>query len=247
LPYTEQYGPQPGTPEETPGGGGRGRRPLIVAAVVVLAAALGVGAVYAFSNSGSASSGGHPAAAGSTAGAPAPSGTAPAASGAGSAPASASASASGGGAAQASALNGLLDESMSSHQQVVDAVAAAQQCTSAASVTSAAAQLDSAAQARRQLVAKLDALDLSQVPGAPAAAAKLRQGWQHSAAADSAYAAWARAEANSCHANATPQNADYQTAVSDSGSATSDKKSFVLSWNQIAAQYGLPSRTWDGI
>jgi len=233
-----------------------------VALILVVAALLGVGAVLAWSKisgSGSgpvASARPLPGGAGTAqpSGGPSP-GTGPAGSSGASASASSGASPSGSASAsagpqaasQAQALNALLDQSMNARQQVVDAVAAIQQCTSPASVQAAASALGQAVTARQSLLGRLGSLDMSQVPGGAAAVGELRQAWQSSEQADSAYQKWGQEVASTCKPNAAPQNADSSAGARASSAATTEKKAFVLDWNQIAAQYGLPSRTWDAI
>ncbi|WP_051940820.1 hypothetical protein [Phaeacidiphilus oryzae] len=252
---------QPYAPSEPSEGGGgprpgRGRLIALVALLVVL---LGGGGAWAYAglsgggaksradatvpgNAPAASASGAPASAPPAAsGSPSP--ARPSASGTTSAPASPGP----GAAAAAQAVNALIDQSMSDRQQVVDAVAAVQQCVSPDSVRSAAEALGTAYQGRRRLIGRLEALDVSALPGGRASIADLQSAWQQSAGADQAFQAWARSAATTCSPNDTPQTGDFRTANQDSDNATAAKRRFVLSWNQIAAQYGLPSRTWDAI
>ncbi|QMU75682.1 hypothetical protein GXW83_07955 [Streptacidiphilus sp. PB12-B1b] len=254
YPYP-QPGPGPVQAAEEPGR--RISRPLLVAAVIVAAALLGGVAVWALGPSGSS---GHPAASGSRPPVGAATGSAPAqgspgapggapGGGSGSAAPSGSANASpGGGQAEAAAVDQLLAQSSSSRQQVVDAVAAAAQCATPADVSAAQTALTQAASARQALVSRLDALDVTQVPGGAAAVQVLAKAWTESAAADTAYAAWAGdLAASGCTPGNAPQNADYANGGTQSGLATTDKNTFIDLWTPIAMQYGLPTRTADAI
>jgi hypothetical protein len=159
-------------------------------------------------------------------------------------------SASGSGQTEAAAVDQLLGQSADSRQQVVDAVAAVQQCVSPGAVTAAQTALTQAAGNRRSMVTQLTALDVAQVPGGAAAVQVLARAWTESAAADNAYANWAGAMAmpsGGCTPGNAPATADFTTAQTQSGLASADKSSFVDLWTPIAMQYGLPTRTADAI
>ena len=231
---------------------------LIAAGVVVLLAALAVWGLGGGNSPHTAS--GHstpPPVVSPTASAQASTSSSAAGSGSASASASASASTSTGastggpdGAAQATAVDRLLGQSVDFRQQVVDAVAAVQQCSSPGSVSSAQTQLTQAASERRSMVTQLDALDVSQVQGGEAAVQVLAKAWNESASADTAYAGWAGAMAmasGGCTPGNAPATADYNTAQSQSTLASADKNTFVDQWTPIAMQYSLPTRTADAI
>jgi hypothetical protein len=155
--------------------------------------------------------------------------------------ASASASASGNGQTEAAAVDRLLGQSADSRQQVVDAVAAVQQCSSPSAVTAAQAALTQAAGNRRSMVSQLTALDISQVQAFASTC---------TAAADNAYADWAGAMAlpsGGCTPGNAPLTSAFNTGQAQSGLASADKSSFVDLWTPIAMQYGLPTRTADAI
>lgn len=251
-------GPGPGylppqlTPEpEEPGARRALSGPALVGLVVVVAIVLGVGAVYGLGLGGSKHH--DPLAA------PAPTptsgtgsndgtgGSAPGQQSGGTAAASPSSDAAAQG--QAQAVDTLLAKSANSRQQVIDAVAAVDQCTDSTSVAAAQGQLQQAAEARTTQAQQAGQLDVSQLPSsAKTLMGVLKQAWTESADADASYAKWAAAmSGGGCTPNHAAHTADYNAAVASSDKATTDKQSFVLQWNQIANQYGLPSRTADAL
>jgi hypothetical protein len=244
----QPYG-EPGSADGRPTGRGR-----LIALVVLLVALLGGGGAWAYEGLTGGSTGGRASAAAAPASPAAspPTGAAsagPAASATASRSASASAPPSAGRnpAAAAKEVDALIGQSVNARQQVADAVAAVQQCVSPDSVRSAAGALGATYQSRRQLLGRLDALDVSGLPGGRASIADLQSAWQQSADADRSFQSWAESSAASCAPNHTPETSDYRTATQGSENATAAKKRFVLRWNQIAGQYGLPARTWDTI
>ena len=265
-PYTRPspgrpVGAEPLPPVPAPAPERRRVSPALLLLIVVLAAAI-VGVVGVLVLGGPAK---HPAAQDSTppvsptAAAPAPpagastaASTTPSGGGDSTSP-SATASSSNGvgtgdGKSEATAVDQLLAESSSSRQQVVDAVAQVSQCNDSASVAAAQTTLNQAAASRQSLVTRLDALNVSQVPGGAQAVRILSRAWTESATADTDYALWAGAmTGNGCTPNNAPQNADYGNAVTQSGLATTDKNTFIDQWTPIAMQYGLPTRTADAI
>jgi hypothetical protein len=141
----------------------------------------------------------------------------------------------------------LLSTSASSRSQVANAVQAVDDCTDSGSVSNAQSVLAQAAQARQSLSQQAASLDVSQLPaGAAAAMQTLSRAWSESAAADTDFSNWAGAMADGgCSPGNSPHNADWNNGLSQSTSATTDKKSFVAAWNPIATQYDLATRT-DG-
>lgn len=261
-PHQQQYGQPaaypggPGGPGDPSGGdggdGGRRNLPLLIALVVVVAALLGVGVVWGLgltknkqaSNQTStppvATSGAVPT--GSSAQSASPSDSASASQSASPSPSDTAKA-----QAQASAVDQLLANSTSSRSQVANAVQAVDNCTDYASVSNAQSALTQAAQARKSLSQQAASLDVSQLPaGAAAAMQTLSRAWSESAAADTDFANWAGAMANGgCSPGNAPHNTDWNNGLTQSTSATTDKKSFVAAWNPIATQYGLATRT-DG-
>jgi serine/threonine protein kinase len=232
---------QGGTPPTEPspylGGtsdGGRRRRNIVlIALAVALVAALVGGLTWTLTSKGGSG----------------PSTTVPDISTSGHPPGSASASQNRPAAAdQAKSLDQLLDRSADSRRMVVSAVNATQACTSPASVSAATGTLRDAAEQRSALISELNALDLSQVPGSADATTKLRAAWQHSADADSAYAAWAAGmEKGGCTPGSAPHDSNWRAGSEASAQATSAKNAFIEKWNPIAKRYGLPTRASDRI
>ncbi|MEU0674894.1 hypothetical protein ABZ330_18750 [Streptomyces sp. NPDC006172] len=155
-----------------------------------------------------------------------------------------SASASADGAEQqAIALDKLLSDSGSSRATVISAVADVKACTDLAQ---AATDLRGAAQQRAQLVTKLSALSVDQLPDHAALTDALTKAWQASASADDHYAAWADQVAGdkqrNCkkgQARSTPQT---QAGNRASGTASTQKTRAAKVWNEIARKYGLTER-----
>ncbi|MER5976868.1 hypothetical protein ABT142_10085 [Streptomyces sp. NPDC001857] len=155
-----------------------------------------------------------------------------------------SASASADGAEQqAIALDKLLSDSGSSRATVISAVADVKACTDLAQ---AATDLRGAAQQRNQLVTKLSALSVDQLPNHAALTDALTKAWQASASADDHYAAWADQVAGdkkrNCkkgQARSTPQT---QAGNRASGTASTQKTRAAQVWNEIARKYGLTER-----
>ncbi|MFF1460854.1 hypothetical protein [Streptomyces sp. NPDC058330] len=141
---------------------------------------------------------------------------------------------------QATAVDGLLERSASDRQQVVDAVNAVAACSSQAAVTAAKQTLDDAAVRREDLITSLAELDLDELASG-SLADTLRTGWQHSADADRAFAAWAD-DARGCSPGAVAHTSSYRRGVSSSELATGAKEDFLSLWSPIAARYGLPER-----
>ncbi|MFD0330755.1 hypothetical protein ACFQZC_27595 [Streptacidiphilus monticola] len=145
-------------------------------------------------------------------------------------------------------MDALLGRSANSRQQVINAVSAVEQCVDANTVTAAQSALNQAAADRRALVQQASSLDVSQLPDGEQVVGQLTKAWTESANADASFAKWAGAmAAGGCTPGHAPHTGDYDQGVADSSSATADKKSFVLRWNQIANQYGLQSRTADAL
>ncbi|MGC0416618.1 hypothetical protein [Embleya sp. AB8] len=138
---------------------------------------------------------------------------------------------------QAAALDALLARSGSSRQSVIDAVNNVGACS--ALPASRAALLDAAAQ-RDQLVTGLDAMHFDGVPELQAAAPTLRTAWTASARADRAFAAWAQSAADG---GCPGTQALYDDGATISAEASTAKKSFVTTWNDIASRYSLTSRS----
>ncbi|MTE19436.1 hypothetical protein F0L17_09910 [Streptomyces sp. TRM43335] len=147
---------------------------------------------------------------------------------------------------QARALNGLLVHNSGTRSGVSDAVAVVQRCGGNTALRNAKGVFDAAARSRDDLVRRLDALDLDRVPGGESAAERLRDGWEHSAAADRAYARWTEdLIEGGCVPGRTSSSTDWNAAVDHSERATRAKNDFVAAWNPIAVEHGLREWRWD--
>ncbi|WP_052433951.1 hypothetical protein [Streptacidiphilus melanogenes] len=141
---------------------------------------------------------------------------------------------------QAQALSALLETASSNRTEVVNAVASVQACQA---LPQDQTTLNSAAQARAQLVTKLGQLQVSALPSGAALVAKLTAGWQASQQADSHYAAWAAESAPSCQKKHHPKDGGESTAaVSASSNATIAKREAAALWNRIASANNLPTK-----
>jgi hypothetical protein len=213
---------------------------VLVVLVVVVAALLGVGAVWGLglgrSSHGSAGPSGSPVASGD--GSPSASAsdtTGP--SGSPSDSAAPSASATGSAQAQAQAVDTLLGQSRTIRQSIGSAATDISGCTNLASAQGA---FQTAANSRQSLANEAATLDVSQLPNGAALMQQLAQAERDSASADNAYASYAASLASgSC----TPNAPLPQTVTDANTTATNDKETFVVEWDQIAGQYGLPSWT----
>jgi hypothetical protein len=141
--------------------------------------------------------------------------------------------------AQVTALDTLLDSSTADRARVGAAVNAVQACDSGGSSWSV---LSDAAQHRDALVSRLDALSVDLIDGGAEAVVELRSGWQESAEADRAFAAWALASLSCTGSDDVTLTADYRSGVLHSGRATAAKTRFLDRWNTVAATYGLYAR-----
>lgn len=140
---------------------------------------------------------------------------------------------------QAGGLDALVERSTQSRGAVAPAATALSTCTT--TPAAALAVFEQAAAGRRSLLTQLGALPLDAVPEGAA----LRTGFSavltSSAAADDAFAAWARRQGGTC----TPDPSDPDLVRGLQLSATGArpaKEAFVAQWNPVAARYGLPAR-----
>ncbi|MEU6625089.1 hypothetical protein ABZ926_30565 [Streptomyces litmocidini] len=145
---------------------------------------------------------------------------------------------------QAQELSKLLATSSSSRQTVISSVAAINQCKD---LDKAAADLRGAAEQRRGLITRLQALSVDKIPDNAALTAALTKAWQASAAADDHYAAWAgqmkgKKACKGGHARSTSQKT---AGDAKSGEATDAKKTAAGLWNPTAEKYGLEKRSWS--
>ncbi|MEU6165270.1 hypothetical protein [Streptomyces tanashiensis] len=144
---------------------------------------------------------------------------------------------------QAQELSKLLATSSSSRETVISSVASINQCKN---LDQAASDLRGAAEQRRGLITKLQALSVDKIPDNAALTAALTKAWQASAAADDHYAAWAdqmkgKKACKGGHARSTSQKS---AGDAKSGEATNAKKTAAGLWNPTATKYGLEKRSW---
>ncbi|MEU5278460.1 hypothetical protein AB0G87_18840 [Streptomyces asoensis] len=161
-----------------------------------------------------------------------------------SAPATGGSSASTGAAAQQAAeLDKLLADSGSSRASVISAVADVKSC---GNLGQAATDLRDAAKQRTDLVTRLSALKVDQLPDHAALTTALTKAWQASAAADEHYAAWADQVAadkkKSCKKGGARNTSETLEGNRASGTASAQKKRAAGLWNGIAKTYGLTER-----
>ncbi|WP_062645414.1 hypothetical protein [Streptomyces maremycinicus] len=155
-----------------------------------------------------------------------------------------SASASTGAAEQqATELDKLLADSGSSRASVISAVADVKAC---GNLAQAATDLRDAAKQRNELVTRLSALEVDQLPDHTALTTALTKAWQASASADDHYAAWADQVAadkkKSCKKGSARTTSETQAGNRASGTASSQKTQAAKLWNKIARTYGLTER-----
>ncbi|MFF7773764.1 hypothetical protein ACFZCG_05000 [Streptomyces tanashiensis] len=144
---------------------------------------------------------------------------------------------------QAQELSKLLATSSSSRETVISSVASINQCKN---LDKAASDLRGAAEQRRGLITKLQALSVDKIPDNAALTAALTKAWQASAAADDHYAAWAdqmkgKKACKGGHARSTSQKS---AGDAKSGEASAAKKTAAGLWNPTATKYGLEKRSW---
>ncbi|MFJ6804545.1 hypothetical protein ACIQRK_00640 [Streptomyces anulatus] len=140
---------------------------------------------------------------------------------------------------QAEALDKLLADSNNSRAAVISAVEKIKSCKE---LDRANTDLKGAAQQRRDLVTRLDALTVDKLPRNAELTASLNRAWKASAAADEHYATWARqAKKNKsvCKGGQARSTSETAKANQQSGVATQAKREASKLWNEIAAKYGL--------
>ncbi|MGQ4727298.1 hypothetical protein ACUN3E_06520 [Streptomyces sp. Ju416(a)] len=145
---------------------------------------------------------------------------------------------------QAEALDKLLADSNNSRAAVISAVEKIKSCKD---LDRADADLRGAAQQRRDLVTRLDALTVDELPQNAKLTAALNRAWKASAAADDHYAAWARqAKKNKTVCKGGQARSTNETAKGNnqSGVATAAKREASKLWNAIAVKYGLTKHAY---
>ncbi|MDF9814795.1 hypothetical protein [Streptomyces sp. SPB162] len=146
---------------------------------------------------------------------------------------------------QAAAVDALLQENAGTRSGVGAAVASVQHCDT---LSNDADVFSHAATARRDLLARLDHLNVDGLSGGDQALTDLRTAWSASAEADDAYRQWAESlNSGDCSPDNTGNAPEFQDAAEASGRATEAKKKFVGEWNDIADRYGLTRYSWDNV
>ncbi|MFD7325410.1 hypothetical protein ACFV9D_30695 [Streptomyces sp. NPDC059875] len=142
---------------------------------------------------------------------------------------------------QAKELDKLLADSNNSRDAVIRSVEAIKQCKN---LDQAATDLRGAAQQRRDLVTRLQALQVDKVPSNAALTAALTKAWQASAAADDHYAAWAdqMKAKKACKGGKARSTNQTVEANKKSGEATIAKREAAGLWNPTAQKYSLTKR-----
>ena len=106
----------------------------------------------------------------------------------------------------------------------------------------AATDLTGAAAQRRDLVTRLEALSVDQLPGNAELKDSLTKAWQASAEADDHYATWAGQAKNDkkvCKGGKARSTEATAQAGASSSDATIQKRKASGLWNEIARKYGL--------
>ncbi|MFI8963814.1 hypothetical protein ACIGO8_17070 [Streptomyces sp. NPDC053493] len=143
--------------------------------------------------------------------------------------------------AQAQALDKLLADSNNSRDAVIRSVESIKNCSN---LDQAASDLRGAAEQRRGLVTRLQALTVDQIPNSSALTGALTRAWQASASADDHYAAWAdqMKGKKACKGGKARGTGQTVEANKKSGEATTAKQEAAGLWNPTAEKYGLTKR-----
>ncbi|MEU7013360.1 hypothetical protein [Streptomyces sp. NPDC046385] len=144
--------------------------------------------------------------------------------------------------AQAKQLDKLLADSNNSRDAVIRSVEAIKTCSN---LDQAAGDLRGAAEQRRGLVTRLQALSVDKIPDSGALTAALTKAWQASASADDHYAAWAdqAKSKKTCKGGRARSTSQTIEANKKSGEASTAKREAAGLWNPTAEKYGLTKRS----
>ncbi|MFG1901456.1 hypothetical protein [Micromonospora carbonacea] len=145
---------------------------------------------------------------------------------------------------QAEAMAGLLAFSGRDRRKIAPAV---QKVTTCADPASAAIDFQRAGEGRREALERARDLRVDRLPDGEALLSSLASALTHSAAADDAFARWARAVARSGCRSAAMTGADRDEGDHQSRLATSAKKRFVTLWTPVAERYGEPVLSYRDI
>ena len=146
-------------------------------------------------------------------------------------------------ARQAVAVNNLLGSSAVTRRTLVDALTEVRNC---GRVFRAVGQIRSVVDQRSTEYNHALALSTAAMTRGTTVKSDLLAALRHSMIADRDYLTWARQQLNS---GCTPasQSQAYRAAVIADQQADASKGAFVQAWNQVAARYGVPQKSPDGI
>ncbi|MGI5251690.1 hypothetical protein [Actinacidiphila glaucinigra] len=143
---------------------------------------------------------------------------------------------------QATVLHTLLAQNTDRRRGVSDAVRSMMNC---GDLQESRQVFEDAADARADLVEKLDRLSLDQLAGD--LASDLHSAWQSSEEADRSYVRVVDDVSGNCSTSAVTGSSAWQDATSASADATAAKKDFVAAWNPVAREFGLDTLTWTDL
>ncbi len=140
---------------------------------------------------------------------------------------------------QAANLSSLLGTSVATHTQLQNAVLDIEDnCSSLSSsqIASDVAAIQAADNQRQTEYASAQSLNLGALQNASTLKSNLMQALYYSLQADNNFLTWAQQEQSGCFVS--NQSSAYQSATSDSTTASSDKTEFASIWNPEAPNYG---------
>ncbi|MFI2714189.1 hypothetical protein ACH495_29115 [Micromonospora sp. NPDC018662] len=146
--------------------------------------------------------------------------------------------------AQAAALAELLARSKRDRRTIAPAVEKVTRCTDP---TGAAVDFLRAGAGRRDVLQRVTAIRTDQLPRGAELRSALVSALTHSAAADDAYARWARAVARHGCRSSAMHGTDRQTGDRESRAATAAKQRFVALWNPVTRQAGRPALSYRDV
>ncbi|WAL98668.1 hypothetical protein [Streptomyces sp. Je 1-369] len=143
---------------------------------------------------------------------------------------------------QATALHTVLAQNAGRRSGVADAVQSTMNCRG---LQENRRVFERAADARADLVGKVDALSLGRL--ADGLASDLRKAWQSSEDADRAYVRVVDTVSGNCSTPAVTGSRAWRDAASANNDATAAKKDVVAAWNPVAREYGLDTFAWSDL
>jgi hypothetical protein len=140
---------------------------------------------------------------------------------------------------QGAAIDALLQQSIDIRLRLNTAIQQVQECRS---VAQAVTDLNALTTERQQQVDLLAGLDLSGVPDGEQLRTDLSEAFSHAYVADVAFRKWAAAANSDCSTSSERRDLFEQgTEASERTRAAKDR--FLRSWNPVATQLGLPTRS----